>query len=275
MKVVICDLEGGGRERQLVKAFDKAGATVFLVDSKGRHDASNLERSTKLPEVADLLVLHKNDEATWVSQHRGSSIQVYFSGGGAPKAHSANEIWIERPVHSPMDVLSSEEARQVLDWAHRILSGESNVELPWVLRPTKNLQVLSALAVLCQGYLAVHWDIEKRQPDLGTENGDAHRVVLQAQKEMGWHLVDSETLDSQLRDAHACRELQTEVRAAGWWMAPFAGVDLASEVNEELNSSEGLEAVRALVKVLLKQQEVRPKVVAECLLALQQVLGRK
>ena len=136
------------------------------------------------------------------------------------------------------------------------------------------LDYLSALAILCQGSLAVHAHKDK------DGNWQPSEMVTALKEKMGWtKFMDEHQHGSELvrRDLEAKRQ---EVSQACWWLEDF-GLWANNEVIADEDKRKAFEAnvtkewggplpetVQSLLDTLLKGNEVQPIIVAEAFCAL-------
>ncbi len=137
-----------------------------------------------------------------------------------------------------------------------------------------SLEYLPALAILCQGYLAVHANPDTGEPDL-TVNDQAYAVCVRALEAMGWGAfvtgegTGKELLSPNLKDPEARQKLQNQVCDASWWQV-FDSEDLMKQAGEEWggNQSKGWAEVEELLKRIVEPQHIPPKCVAKAYCAI-------
>jgi hypothetical protein len=126
---------------------------------------------------------------------------------------------------------------------------------------------LNALAILCQGYLAVHAAAES--------SSDSLKPALER---MGWPLPEGDPAARLLRQDLAAQ--RPTVRSSAWWREPFA--ESSSPPLTEAVQGEWQESlhgplpppVEQLVACIVEGREVAtPQLVADCYVALASRLG--
>lgn len=127
---------------------------------------------------------------------------------------------------------------------------------------------LTALAILCQGYLAVHAEYKEQDKDW----------ISIALEQMGWNSVDKSMIPASLGK----KESTEKVRNPSWWWTVFERdfedrKTLLAAVKKEWDESSDKEISKELedlVKLIAAKREVKPpKMVARAYLALVEKLG--
>jgi len=186
-----------------------------------------------------------------------SKIDFIFQHSGNPETPDALECWEKRGEKEKVvffttsGVLPDRYEDLGIPYLPRMDSADSLLELQWenvppnfdgnasdlvrLLRP-QSAEVLSALSILCQGYLAIHAE----------EHGEGAEMT-KALNQMGW----SGDIVMDGANGHIDR-----VSNPGWWQKPFDGVEnLAEEVKYEWGAKENLSRVETLLDWITKGQE--------------------
>jgi len=131
---------------------------------------------------------------------------------------------------------------------------------------------LTALAILCQGYLAVH--AEHKEQDKDWKDQD----ISLSLEQMSWNSVDKSMIPSRLGKKESTEKIRNPV----WWWTVFDGdfeerKDLLATVKKEWNESGDKEIskdLEDLVKLIVAKKDVKPpEMVAKTYLALVEKLG--
>ena len=157
MNVLVLDKKGERAETN-ARAFSICNVDTFLYSpGEGRYRLSDDgKEKADLPGEFSLLLLHDTDRTRWGKLSRRKACLIVRYTGGDERRESEGEHWIrQRSITGKRDALSPKEAQQILSWANEFLQGE-DAELPPIMQEPANVDHLSALSILCQGYLAVH-----------------------------------------------------------------------------------------------------------------------
>jgi hypothetical protein len=134
---------------------------------------------------------------------------------------------------------------------------------------------LSALTILCQGFLAVHAVPGTKTPD-GVPSG-ARDVVGEALSQMRWGDIDATLLPVSFASAEWREERRREVRSPQWWNPAFEGTDLRAIVEREWGDEslvkltdvlKLVEAIEAKGDLDTRETHVSPDIVAKAYHAL-------
>ncbi len=185
----------------MAEAFHRAGAATFFHDGNRLFKADNFERAVDWPTTRfSLLLLHHSNEDVWKETGREPGVTIRYTGGDPPSGGEDDRLWIrQRRIDSSSAALSEDEARQILNWA----ASDPRAALPAILQPPRSLEFLSALAILCQGYIAVH---------VKQSEGADQRQVSEALKIMGWDPG---------KHIGLVQEDPATVEDPGWWLDTF------------------------------------------------------
>lgn len=159
-----------------------------------------------------------------------SHLTVYYGGnGGNDSRHPSARERIWRPIDGTSGVLTVEEATQLIEYAQALKANREAIR-PSFLEPLPSVSLLPALAILCQGYLAVHaacdpqkvnWDANKLRLTLErhTANGSGSYEALRA-------LLLPTTLPAHLR----------QVRSPLWWRKPFFSLEYGGDALDDFKA---------------------------------------
>jgi hypothetical protein len=160
-----------------------------------------------------------------------TGLTVYYSGNGGDDRRykelgdfkSLKRIW--RAVSGKLGVLTEMEAQRLIDFARNFQTNPQATE-PEFLNPPKTISAISALFVLCQGYLAVYAAHLLKEGNEENER-DADRLIKKLQRRSDDSAQKS--LRALLTPALAARLPQ--VSSPQFWRKPF----LASSGGETLD----------------------------------------
>lgn len=148
------------------------------------------------------------------------------------------------------------------------------------------LEILPALAILCQGYLAAHVNPADGILELRRGETTARASCLKALELMGWKtFVENSTrgefnLPAELREQELRKRLQDEVRETSWWQI-FGPDNLSAKAAQEwgkdwdVSKSASCAAVGELLKFISRKRKIKPDSVAEAFLALSRKLENR
>jgi hypothetical protein len=142
------------------------------------------------------------------------TVVVRYTGGVTPAATTEKEIWI-REIHSNLNALSSLEAKALIEWVQKGARDDSMPSMLSVRRGDNTVVNIAALAILCQGYLAVHLDSNGHDLVLPDVEHDDRVDVLAALAAMKW----SGSNCGEISDLEMKRQ---SVRSKEWWRSVFA-----------------------------------------------------
>jgi len=196
VKIIVFDTTNFERGMSLGKMFASCADTMVWVyngcDGADRWECLSGD-NLPLAKKSDVLVLHDNDLDSWtrVKQRGGHSCthDVRYTGEGPPRERG----WINFGV-TEHSVLSRAQAQNIV-----AATRGGFREYPSVLRPLEICEALSALAILCQGYLAVHAVHDKEVKIWGPPE------IAAALEQMGWpQAMANDQIRSALRPDRAC-----------------------------------------------------------------------
>jgi len=266
----------------VARAFHLAGADVCLAYGKERTGAPSVLNGAELETSRTgplghflVVVFHQSRENLWrLAEKAGASADtsVWYTTEGTPTFVAQHREDLGPGIQSrritPGQPLSVDEARTIIETSVAIAEGRAPNPLPDLyLPPPAGPEYLSALAILCQGYLAV-------AASSGQLRDDDEALVA-----MGW----PEAKEDIKRIVRAgVQERWPEVQTSRWWLealgfpvSPEGRGQLESKVEDEAAS---LKASVGDLKILLGELEpqneaIGAKVVSGAYLHLAAVLG--
>jgi lambda repressor-like predicted transcriptional regulator len=141
----------------------------------------------------------------------------------SPKGDFSKEHTIERWQHLLKAVLD----RNILDaWFSNPGEDETFTILNDIFLDRSSLQLLPALLILCQGYLAVH-AMYKGPDTLDWRPED----IKSALDEMGWNALISRTASRESMKPSDLSNQKQNVRKQSWWLQAFDVLDGSQEIN--------------------------------------------
>lgn len=271
------------RRRALAARFSDS-ASAFTCDPNDpcrlyRLDESGREKfEPSAPGSVTLLLRHLGDNRKHCLV--GGSRVVYYGGESPPDSRffSAEEASTSQALPAPPQdwtdgplgfllwkrlepggealALGRQEAEEILDWAKACKDGEE-VDLPDLLRPSSSdgEELLLALSVLCQGFLAV----VARDTEASSLSEEVHRAL----DTMGWKEFSATELGQEV-GARIDRG-KPNVIDSSWWLQGLG--DWSDDLEKEVKESPDLDAVAALLG-RVRSGSVDPQSVAVAFLAL-------
>ena len=195
--IVDSDLDRG---RANCDAFAGCSSATYFFDGSKCAQAGNYLVDVGIPAgTLDLVLLHNNDTKIWTESHLLANCILRYTGG-SPREGEANWI-VARPLIGKAEAVTSREASEIMKWVDLGCPNEES-GLPSLLRRNQD-KVLPALAILCQGYLAVH----AKQPDMVKAWG-----IGGALAKMGW---------DEKKHPDLVRDKIQDVEKPGWWLDVF------------------------------------------------------
>ena len=235
--VIIIDPGRDARERRnsMLSAFDGLAELYILSKIEGKYEVKTKSELGVWEEVNetpsfDLCLIHGGDidkrdrvdadYRIWYSGKRGYDSRV----GDVEAIQDEDQIW--RAIGaSGGGALSGDEATELLEYVEEVRdSGQA--EAPDILLPPASVSHLSALSILCQGYLAVHVEGYNEQ-----EERWEPEEISPALEQMGW----SEDLTTIASDKRS-----DEVSDPGWWQVFDGKDDLIDQAEDECGDEEAL-----------------------------------
>jgi hypothetical protein len=183
---------------------------------------------------------------------------VYYTGGIVPQSVPHDECWIAAPLTARPTAVTPERVQEVIAWMDSGRQGER----PRLLRPPAMRELLSALSVLCQAFLAAH-----AERDNGGHWGPSE--IANALDRMRWPEL-AESPQGQALARHAS-DSRARVARSEWWKPVVAHVD-EPKLQVRYEWQDGPRDQLAPVLALLNEIETLPsisrQVVADAYLAL-------
>jgi hypothetical protein len=229
--VLIVDTAGDERRKAMGTAFADLATVSYLLVSQGGSEGQSEVFATDIadhhlaavPDCA-LVLCHWRDR----NLHEGTTagMVVYYSGSGGDAMDlgilQGERIW--RPVDGPVGILSGAEAGQLLAFAawwaaHNTstvpLPREVSARRPTFLKPLERNEILSALAILCQGFFVARMS----GTGLSGRREAVSAATLMGLDESALNAIRS-TFGAQFRTA------ARDVLYPPWWTPPFAHLPL-------------------------------------------------
>ena len=228
------------------------------------------------PESISLVVLHDNNRTEW--EHLQDSYglvaaeTVHYTGGTVCGA--VDEIWIrQRSISSAKQALSQGEADSILEWLSARKSNPTLALPPILLPPIANGELLVALAVLCQGYLAIH-----ATPLPNNKWGPSE--IEKGLTLMGWPKL-MESGAGELVSKEFSKQ-QIEVKRPKWWKSVLAGSkdDVRQKLSNECHGALPTELDELLKEIFVTEnsaketESVQPHTVNDAYIALAECLEK-
>ncbi len=271
MKKMIANIlvvdERPGRAEAIASAFDThlKGIDVFFYDGESKQDIST-KLPCNLPESISLLVLHNRNKKflDYINLNQENILVpiIRYTGGPPPgEEEYPGETWVrKRSIDGAEDAPTGQEVKEVLDWGNHILEGNEDPPIPSLFIAPGVMNYLPALAILCQGYLAVH----------ASNGGDENNSLKPALEQMGWFDLgdDREKIDESLS------KNKEQVESANWWLAPFGldGLEMDdskwNEFEEKLRNEkedvgeEGWDTVQKFINENIRKGDFEPETIA-------------
>jgi hypothetical protein len=257
-------------------------ASPQLVDGTGRiTDAAGMQVTDYCEPLLTLCHLGDIDSPVRSRTDPGQAKTVYY-GGDYPANTRLPSGWkymVRRPVLGKETWVTSTEARELLAFFQRPEPDRTEDNAPACLKPPLGTDLLSALAILCQGYVAVFTDPSSSEPDVG-DDAAAREACREALKRMEWQsLVHNReacvrALRPELWQASAREKLQVEVSDSAWWEV-FEPDDVEHRCRQEWGEGDpdGLDQVLKLLRAVREKHQVTPLVVCKAFCAIASRLG--
>ena len=204
--VIVCGEPDAKRYELWLSVLFAAGANTIAVFTdercgfiavKGKRSEDKNCEWEDVEAPVHVILVHQGDAAAWRNQVLARKVFWFntpgFSGG------TPGELRICRPTGALNFEVAVDDAREILEFGQGV-----RVELPSCCSPRRVMSCLPALAILCQGYLAVYAAGNQIESDCD---------ILNALNEMGWvHQKHAELVKSAVLE---------EVCSAAWWKAVF------------------------------------------------------
>lgn len=246
----------------LVDADPKRGPALREVLTSAGVDVRHLDgtSSVSVPPAIDLLVIHNTDRHLWQALDRQARFELAYSGNPAKRAAQPNS-----PVHFFRDPMTEASvrapafARRLARFVEDLRSRPESLPDWDRLYPADNVALLSALAILCQGYLSAY---------AAAISGDREAPCADALARMGWRESFAELVGEDVR------KRWVDVKAPGWWKQVIGDLREDSPTLAAELSGVTAGAVVALVRALASPDEIGPRLVAEAYLELAPILSQ-
>ncbi len=219
-------------------------------------------------EAGSLLFVHPDEQNEWIdSAKNNANVDVVFMRTNLTALPEEKDLpqnchRCEYPAHKLGEYLQVERFFEELDKGTKDFS----------LLKRSMFVFLTALPILCQGYLAVHAEYKKQDKDWKDQD------ISIALEQMGWNTVDKSLIPSTLGK----KEKIEKVCDSSWWWPVFdrdfeERKSLQAAVKKEWDESgrkKISKELEDLIKLIVAKKEVKPpKMVAKAYLALVEKLG--
>ncbi len=220
--------------------------------------ANEMEASLICGHDSDLSGYYEGN-TIYSSAYSGKLVIVY-SGGGNPKLskidiESGRVCRLIRTIGRAKDGITTEEWEQI----YELIDGDSFTDHE--IHPIEPVY-LSALSILCQGYLA-------------TNSNSPDPLVQEALEEMGWNTFKNSSIQTDLSDK------ESETKKKDWWLEPFTPKtidDIHKQIVKEWNKnqySKTCDHVYYLLQALKQNTIEDPTIVANAYLAISDSLAHE
>ena len=227
------------RYKPWVRIFLKAGAESVYVKKGGGEaleimSSSNLDGDLKtwsdIPDEVLAVLVHAGDRDLWNGEKETQQV-FWFNAPGEPPTEG-DDLPVKRRTSSADFDVTVSDAEEILGYS----AGEQD-QIPSCCEPKQEAEVLSALSILCQGYLALH-----------AEEHGGEAKVRKALNQMGW------TEDLITNSANGRVD---KVSNPGWWKKAFdGGNNLIEQAEDEWDGTKGgWPEVEDLLKWITNEQE--------------------
>jgi hypothetical protein len=213
------------------------------------------------PELCeyDLVIAHilEPDWKTLIDGSDAGAVRLRVSTAGFPESKQphrrADGVCIFHLVPSTLDLQEDHEAwNQIIEGlsdestVSDLIAGEGPNQLASFFS-RKEPEILSALSILCQGYLAVHAEAYHEDEDSDEQEGSWEpEEISGALNQMGW------TEDHLARTANGQAEKATQL---DWWRSSFDDMEnLIENAEDEWGDAEGWSAVKNLLEAITDEE---------------------
>jgi hypothetical protein len=219
ISVLVVDSAGRKRGQSNALAFYCHEVKTYFYDGHRLAELPNWDLDELTPTHVSLVLLHNSDKEKWENLNCSADTIIRYTGGSPPIHSQEHEIWIrERSITSSEDAINQTEALEIIEWLTSNEQRYPSAQLPNILHPPRVVELLPALAILCQGYLAVHAEYNASNQGWGPPE-IATALGLMGGNNLA-HLTKS--LSSDYR-----RDKAQTLSAPGWWLEVFGLWDAA------------------------------------------------
>ena len=213
ISVLVVDAARRERGRANALAFHRNEVTTYFYDSRRLFRLPNWDTDVSAPSTVSLVLLHDSDKEELKNLNCSAGKIIRYTGGSPPLHSQAHEIWIrERSITSSEDAINQAEALEIIEWLNSDKQRYPGEKLPDILQSPKVIELLPAIAILCQGYLAAHAEYDKSNKSWGPPE------IETALGLMGWNnlaKLAETTIVGNLKD-------KTEIIITPqWWLEVF------------------------------------------------------
>jgi hypothetical protein len=235
-------------------SFYQENIEIFLYDKRRRYKIVNEaeKEDRNFPQEFNLVFLHSSNRDFWDYLKNDSNlvaeVVIYYTSVFSPNLVVNNEIWIEqRGIRTIDDALTVREAKRIVNW---YVNGANPNTFPLRAIPPS---ILPSLSILCQGYLAINYDLKSS-------------VVHESLQKMGWNT-------SLLIIDIAKKKLK--VQKAEWWLQIFGdqSENIETLLQEECNGN--IDAAISNLLIAIRQVKIEPDLVANAYIAISNKLNEE
>lgn len=224
-----------------------------------------------LPTSVECVLVHAGNRSEWENDVETKKVFI-FDTPGNPTAWEGQLPILRSTGANDFEVTASD-ALEIVEYCLG-----TRKRLPECCQPRRGLEFLSALAILCQGYLAVHIDPENHEIERESGDEDPSGEISCALKTMEWHLVPFERLPEEMRTVEGRARLRSGdpgsamigVRQASWWRGVLGDEeDTLSRLKHEWGDAPRLSEVEPFLRqIYTGSGVVRPLYVARTFMAI-------
>lgn len=232
--IVIVD-DNPGRAEKLAQMLRAAISEVdvymrrFEPERWEKHREGDVFDKSEIPNIqAEMVFIHYTNEKEIISTQ--PKLEIWYGGNGIEK--DKGKQWnIHFSLSSSRDVEQIVSIPRIIElWEWAINPQREGTELPYLLRPPASIEYLSALFILCQGYLAAHAD----------------------SRLSGWDVLVS-TYPEMVETA--CNR-EEEIKKPSWWLSVFGVTqEWKKRFDEEIRSLKANEKHKVAIEKLFEAFE--------------------
>lgn len=248
---------------------------VYVIDKQDGAVRNEAEKppnpDSALPMEFDFLIVHQGDRDLLDAMSVRSQKEFWFDSPGNPAPRDGG-VGIYRSTAVPHFDLTVDDAKEIIAYG----KGE-RASLPRCCVRPKNKEIVAALCILCQGYLAVHSTESDGKPSLPATDPD-YGSVNDALVAMGWQrFIESHGGGTPGGTDFKKRRKELAKRSSEYWDV-FGKEDVSRALDEEWEGTkEGREDVQPFLNWLRNRRSkepLGPAVVARAYMALREELER-
>lgn len=212
ISVLVVDAARRERGRANALAFYQNEVTTYFYDGNRLFQLPDWDTDVSTPSKVSLVLLHDSNKEEWRNLNCPAGQVIRYTGGSPPVHSQTHEFWIrERSITSNKDAINQSEALEIIAWLTSDKRGHSTERLPDILQSPRVIELLPAIAILCQGYLAVHAECPE---------------IEEALELMGWNNLSESNKTALIGNLKG--QVET-ITAPQWWLEVFGLWDSAKE----------------------------------------------